>query len=113
MEASAESRKHIMREWGEDCWAIIFALFREYNLQRLQSMHEDSTEGDEVKRQQRMKVMKEMMKKIRPKERIDAGNRLCVAEFLAADCENAWLHPGEGRHQAKNGMFGWINEKGR
>ena len=30
---------------GEDCWTRIFALFREYNLQRLQSMHEYLFDG--------------------------------------------------------------------
>ena len=43
-------------------------------------MHEDSTEGEEVKRQQRMKIMKDMTKKIRSKSRMDAENRWWVAE---------------------------------
>ena len=30
------SRKYRIRKWGEDCWATIFASFREYSLQRLQ-----------------------------------------------------------------------------
>ena len=34
---------------------------------RLQSMHEDSTEGEEMKRQQRKKVMRDMTKKMRSK----------------------------------------------
>ena len=51
--------------------------FLEYNLQRLQSMHEDSTEKEEMRRQQRMKVMKDMTKKIRSKGRMDAENRWC------------------------------------
>ena len=29
----------------EDCWAKNFAVFKEYNLQRLQSIREDSAEG--------------------------------------------------------------------
>ena len=40
-----------------------------YNLQRRQSMHEDSTEEEEMRRQQRMKVMKDMTKKIRSKRK--------------------------------------------
>ena len=42
-----------------------------------------------------MKVVKDMTKKIRSKERMDAENRWWVAELLAADCEKAWLHPEE------------------
>ena len=68
---------------------------RDCNLQRLQSMHEDSTEGEKMKRQQRMKVMKDMTRKIGSKGRIDAENRWWVAELLVADCEKAWLHPRE------------------
>ena len=55
--------------WGEGCWAKIFSRFREYNLQRLQSMHEGTTEEEEMTRQQRMKIMKDMAMKIRSKER--------------------------------------------
>ena len=65
-----------------------------------------STEGEEMKQQQRRKVMKDMTKKMRSKERTDAENRWWVAELLAADCEKAWLHPGE-EETVKNGMFGW------
>ena len=61
-----------------DCWARIFALFREYNLQRLQSMHEESTEGEEMKRQERMKIMKDITKKIGSKGMMDAENRWWV-----------------------------------
>ena len=84
-----------MRKWREDCWVRIVALFREYNLQRRQIMHGDSTEEEEMRRQQRMKMMKDMMKKIRSKGRMDAEIRWWVAELLAADCEKAWLHPEE------------------
>ena len=41
------SGKYRVRKWEEDCWARIFALFKEYNLQRRQSMHEDCTEESE------------------------------------------------------------------
>ena len=67
------SNKYRIRTWEEDCWARIFALFREYKLQRLQSMHEDSTDEEEMKRQQRMNVMKDMTKVIISKGRMDAG----------------------------------------
>ena len=52
-------------------------------------MHEDSTEEKEMKRQQKMKVMKDMLKKIRSKGRMDAENRWCAAELLAVECEKA------------------------
>ena len=42
-----------------------------------------------------MKIMKEMVKKIRARGRMDAENRWWVAELLAVDCETAWLHPAE------------------
>ena len=60
-----KSRKYRIRKWGEDCWAKIFALFREYNLQRLQSKQDELTEGEEMKQQQRMNILKDMTKKIR------------------------------------------------
>ena len=43
------SKKYRIRKWREDCWTKIVALFREYNLQRRQSTHEDSTEEEEKK----------------------------------------------------------------
>ena len=58
-------------------------------------MREDSTDEEEMKRQQRMKVMKDMLKKIRSQRRMDAENQWWVAELLAADREKAWLHPEE------------------
>ena len=42
---------------GEDCWARTFG-----NLQRREIVREDSTEKEEMKRQQRMKVMKDRSK---------------------------------------------------
>ena len=69
-------------------------MFREYNLQQLQSMHEDSTEEEEMKQRQRMKIVKDLTKKIRLKGRMDAKSRRWVSELLAADCEKEWIHPG-------------------
>ena len=54
------SRKCRIRKWREDCWARIFARFRDKNLQRRQSMYEDSKEEKEMKRQPKMKVVKDM-----------------------------------------------------
>ena len=68
-------------------------------------MHEDSTEEEEMKRQRRMKIMKDITKKIRSRGRMDAQNRWWVAELLAADCEKAWLHPGEEETMQKWGAW--------
>ena len=46
-----KNKRYKIRKWGEDCWARIFSLFREYNLQRLQSKQEESTEEEEMKQQ--------------------------------------------------------------
>ena len=40
------SKNYKIGRWREGCWARIFSLFREYNLQRLQSKQEESTEGE-------------------------------------------------------------------
>ena len=57
-------------------------------------MHEDSTEGEEMKRQERMKVIKDVTKQIRSKGRMEAESRWWVTELVVADCEKAWHHPG-------------------
>ena len=62
------SKNDRIQKWREDCWARIFALLRKYNLQRLQSKQEESTEEEEMKQQQRMKIMKDLTKKISQKK---------------------------------------------
>ena len=66
-----KNKKHRIKKWSEDCWARFFLLFGEYNLQRLQSKQE-STEEEEMKQQQMMTIVKDLLKKIRSKERTDA-----------------------------------------
>ena len=44
-----------------------------------------------MKQQQRMVIMKDLMRKIRSKGSMDAKNRWWVSELLAADCEKAWI----------------------
>ena len=39
-------------------------------------------------------AMKDVIKKIKAKGRIDANNNSRVSELLAADCEKAWVHSG-------------------
>ena len=48
-----------------------------------------------------MKVTKDPTKKIGSKGIVDAENRWWVAELLAADCEKAWLHPGQEKTMQK------------
>ena len=107
------SKKYRIRKWREDCWARILALFRVKSLQHLHNMHEDSTEEEEMKRQRRMKIMKDVTKKTRPNGRMDAENRWWAAELLAADCEKAWLHPEEDGTMQK--WYVWLEKmkKGR
>ena len=75
-------------------------MFREYNLQRLQSKQEELAEEEEMKQQQRMKIMKDLTKKIISKGRMDAESRCWTTELLAADCET--VDPSKmGRHHAE------------
>ena len=49
-----------------------------------------------MKQQRRMKIMKNLTKKIRSKAIMDAKNRWWVTGLLAADSEKARIHPGWG-----------------
>ena len=71
-----------------------FSLFRQYHLQRQQSKQEDLTEVGEMKQQQRMAIIEDLIRNIRSKGRMNAKNRWCVSELLAADCEKGWIHTG-------------------
>ena len=48
-----KNKKYRIKKWGEDCWARIFSLFKELNLQRLQCNQEE-----EIKQKQRMMTIK-------------------------------------------------------
>ena len=63
-------------------------------MQRLQSKQEELTEEEEMKQQQRMAIMKDLIKKNRSKRGVDAKNRWWVSELQAKDCEKAWIHTG-------------------
>ena len=68
------------------------------NLQRLQRRQEESAEEEEMTQQIKMKIMKDVTKKIRSKGRMDAKNRWWVTELLAADS----VDPSRmGRHHAE------------
>ena len=47
-----------------------------------------------MKQQHRMKMRKDLTKKITSKGRMDAESQWWVTELLAADSEKAWIHPG-------------------
>ena len=47
-----------------------------------------------MKQQQRMAIMKDLIKNIKSKGRMDANNRWWVSDLLAEDCEQAWAHTG-------------------
>ena len=55
---------------------------------------QESTEEEEMLQQERMVIMRDLIKKIRSKGRVDAKNRWWVTELLAADDEKAWIHTG-------------------
>ena len=61
-----------------------------------------------MKRQQTMKIMKDMIRKIRSKGRMDASNSWWVSELVAADCEKAWLHAGLEDTMQK--LYDWLAE---
>ena len=58
-----------------------------------------------MKQQQRMKIVKNLTKKIRSKGRLNAENRWWDAELMAADCEKAWFHQDE-KTLCRSGMSG-------
>ena len=75
-------------------------------------MQEGQTEEEEMRQQQRLKVMKDMSRKIRAKGRLDANNGWWVSALLAADCEKAgwedsllrcydWLYEVKKRDEVK------------
>ena len=101
-------KSRIRRKWGERLLGKNFCVVQENATCIVcQNTHEDSTKGEVMKRQERMKVVKDMTKKIRSKGWIDAENRWWVAELLA-DCEKAWLHPEEEETIQK--WYVWCEE---
>ena len=113
MEEGAQGQETQNKKMERRLLGKIFCLVqRVYNLQRLESKQEELEEGEEMKQQQRMRIMKDLTKKIRSKGRMDAENRCWVTELLAADREKAWIHPG-WRTQCKSGMSVWKKGKKR
>ena len=54
-----------------------------------------------MKRQRRIKIMKDTMRKIRSRGRIDAENRWWVAELLAGRLRESKASSRRGRNHAK------------
>ena len=81
-------------------------------MQRLQSKQDESAEGEEMKQQQKLNIMKDLTKKTISKRRIDAESQWWVTELLPADSES--VDPSRmGTHHAEVvGVVG-ENEKGR
>ena len=77
-----KNKKYRTRKWREDCRARIFFLFRAYNVQNLHCKQEESKEEEEMKLQQIMVIMKDLIRKIRSEGRMDAKNRWWVSELL-------------------------------
>ena len=92
-------------------------MFREYNLQRLQSKQEEPADEEEMKQQQKMAIMTDQIEKIRSKGSMGAENRWWVAELLAEICEKAWTHTGW--EDTKQKWYEWLehmkkkDEKGK
>ena len=74
------------REWGEDCWVRIFALFRGCNLQWLRSKQEESAEEEDMKQQQIMKEYEgfdeeNQIKRVELTLRADGGLLSCLRQI--------------------------------
>ena len=97
VENGLASQTYQPRKWGEDCWARIFSWFGEYELQRKKGMKESQTEKEEMRQQQRMKVMMDMTRKINATRaewtRKTVGRPVSAC---ATHCKKALLHPEWG-----------------
>ena len=104
-----KSKTYRKRKGREDCWPRIFALFREYNLQRLPSKQEESTEGEEMKQQQIMKIMKgcDEDQKVEWTLKKSMGGSLSCWRQIAK--KHGLIQ--EEQTPCRNGMIGWRNRK--
>ena len=67
-------KKYQPRKWSEDFRAGIFSCFREHDLQRKKGMRECETEEEEMRQQQRMKIMTDMTRESKFLGRLYANN---------------------------------------
>ena len=113
MEKSAKkSKKNRIRKWEEDCWARIFSFFLRIQF-AASAKQEESTVEEEMKQQQRMAIMKDLIKKNRSKGSTDATKSL-VGRGVACDRlrESMDPHMMGGHHAEMVGMAG-IHEEER
>ena len=101
-----QNKKKARRLLGK---SLLFVLEKKLAASAKQARGADgSAEEEEMKQQLRMKIMKDLTKKIRSNGRMDAQNRWWVTELLAADCERAWIHPGWEITMQK--WYEWLEE---
>ena len=102
-----KNQEYRIRKWREDCWARIFSLFREYNLQRRQSKQEESTEEEEMKQQQRMVIMKDLIKE----NQIRRKNECLKADGGFLSCWRQTVRKRgftqDGKILCRDGISGW------
>ena len=82
-------KKYQLRKWSEDCWARIALGSGSITFSENQGMQEGHTAQEEMRQQQRMKVMKDMTPKI--------GTNGCEPQLvvrLVVLCKKACSHPG-------------------
>ena len=86
-------KRYQLQKWSEEYWARLYLWFREYSLQRHKRMQAGETEEEGIKQQKRMKIVTDMIRRIKAKGSMDANNSWWVSELLAAACKKkAWLH---------------------
>ena len=73
--------------------ALMEAVVNQARTTRHQWLINCETEKEEMREQQRMKVMKDMTRKIRSKGSMDANDSWWFGGLLAADRAKAWPHP--------------------
>ena len=95
-------RRRQPRKWGEDCWERIFLWFRGYELQRRKGMQESQTEKEEMRQQQRMKIMTDMIRTIKSKGRMGAKNSWWSAFLNGSGSGNTCPGSCERPHGAPN-----------
>ena len=80
--------------WREDCWVRISSWFREYVSQRKQALKVGDTLEEEIKQQERMRILLKMIKKIKKVGMIDTKSSWWVTGLLASDRDRNCLNIG-------------------
>ena len=101
-----QNKKVVRRLLGNN-----FSLFREYNLQRLQSKPEESTEEEEMKQQQRMMNRTDLRRKNQVKRK--TGRWEPMVRLLRCQTVRKRGFTQDGKTQYRNGFSGWRRRKRR